>query len=90
MRPGFHVSNLDRSPAQRRVLAYLRDKGASGATTAQISRDANVQNVATWVSHLKANGIDVVCRYEGETEDGARVYRYWLAAMSPAEPERAA
>ena len=79
MKPGFHVSKLESSPAQQRVLAYLRDCGSRGATTLEINAECQVQNVATWVSALRHNDIDIVCRYQGQSEQGAKVYRYWLA-----------
>ena len=77
-RPGFHVAPLANSPAQMRVYAFLHDRGRYGATTAEINELAHVQNVATWMSALRHNGVDYVRVCEGENGYGARVHRYWL------------
>ena len=78
MKPGFHAASLAGSKPLQRVLQFLRMFGKTGITTAILAEYANVQNVATWVSALRHNGFDIECKYEGQSNDGARIYRYWL------------
>ena len=82
----LHVGALANSPAQQRVLEYLRRCGAKGATTWQISAEARVQNVATWVSQLRHNSFNIECKYLCMV-NGARLYRYWL---KPADAQEVA
>jgi hypothetical protein len=84
MKHGFHASKLHNSPAQQRIWRYLQFVGASGATTLEISANAAVQNVATWVSHLRKNDCNVVCEYSCML-NGSRIYRYWLAEFRQRE-----
>ena len=53
--------------------------GFSGATSAELQRETGAMAVATDVADLRKRGIGVVCKYEGLSRQGRRVYRYWLA-----------
>ena len=72
----MNAAKLERSPKMQAMLAFLRDRGAHGATSIELAQRFNLVAVATEVSALRHNGIAVDCEYEGETETGRRVYRY--------------
>jgi hypothetical protein len=61
-----------------RVLAFLRLRGSSGATTLEIVRQAAVCAVNSTVSELRAMGYRIDCECEGRDPVGAAVYRYRL------------
>lgn len=72
---GMHFGKVKNSPPMRRVLALLKRKRQ---TTLELQIKAVVCNPATWVSALRKNGFNIVCKYMGKTENGHRVYRYQL------------
>jgi hypothetical protein len=75
-----NVAKLENSKRLQAILALLRDRGATGATTREISEASGALNPATEVSALRHNGVAVRCEFERKTETGSRVYRYWLVA----------
>lgn len=93
--------NLSRKRA-RAVLSALMLRGGS-ATTAELrdamsKRGLTSNSVATDVSHARhyarsVMGIDgeepIACTYEGQSESGAKVYRYTLHAEVKAAWRRA-
>lgn len=90
LRSTFHYSKIWNSPPQQRIFAFLRQRGKQGATGLEIEQACGIRNAATWISSINKNlelhgwvefpqgEMIVECRYERETENGARVYRYYL------------
>ena len=73
-------AKLEKSVRLRELLAYLRLRGAAGATTKEILVNCeHVAAVSAAVSELRANGISVDCDVERTTASGATVYRYKVA-----------
>lgn len=87
-RPGFHFTKIENSKPLQRVLALLKDHIEDGVTGMEILRHANVLNPATVISHLRHNGCQIDCRYQGKSESGAQVYRYWLIEKIKCEAVR--
>ena len=80
----FHHSTLD-SPRLKKLLAFLRERGAQGATSIEISDVCYTPRSASDVSELRANNIPVLARYEGKSGEGRKIYRYVLASSLPTE-----
>lgn len=76
----MHVAKLENSKRLQAILDLLRERGPKGATTREISETTGALNPATEVSALRHNGFSVSCEYQGRTETGSKVYRYWLVA----------
>ena len=79
-RTGMHAAKLENSPRLQRIVAFLRLRGATGATGAELFRECGVLNPGTYASEInrQAQEFRIVCRYDGTAESGARVYRYTL------------
>ena len=73
----MHAGKVENSPPLQAVLAFLKLRGAAGATTWQILAEAHVANPATEISALRHNGYFINCKYEGKS-NGRKVYRYTL------------
>ena len=73
----IHAAPID-SPRLAPVLAFLRQRGDQGATTAELRELANSMAPHTDVSELRASGLTITCQYERMTEEGRKVYRYYL------------
>jgi len=71
-----HYAKLDKSPRLQRLLAFLQKGGEH--STRDIIINTGVVAVSSAASELRENGYNVGCRYDGMTEDGNRVYVYWL------------
>lgn len=76
----MHVAKLENSKRLQAILSLLRERGEAGATTREISEFSGALNPATEVSALRHNGVGVACEYQGRTDTGAKVYKYWLVA----------
>jgi len=76
----MNVAKLENSKRLQAILTLLQSRGATGATTREISEVSGALNPATEVSALRHNGVSVDCAYQGRTETGSKVYRYWLVA----------
>lgn len=74
----MHAAKLEKSPRLQGILAFLRERGARGATGWEILEKFQVMNPGTEVSALRQNGIQVDCKQERVTETGRKVYRYTL------------
>ena len=74
----IHFARLEHSPRLQRIKAFLERCGSSGATGLEIATECRVLNPATYISELRFNGLDIECRYERDTVQGRRVYRYFL------------
>ena len=72
----MNFGKVSGSPAQRRILALLKDGLAY--STREIQRRANVCNPATWISALNAQGYNIVCQYAGQNNPGYKIYIYQL------------
>lgn len=72
----MHAAKLADSPRLQRVLAFLRQRGKTGATTFEIINGANVVAVNSAVAELRVNGHEVNCSQERSGD--ARIYRYVL------------
>lgn len=76
----MHVAKLEKSKRLQAILSLLRERGPAGATTREISEFSGALNPATEVSALRHNGVSVSCEYQGRTDNGSKVYRYWVVA----------
>lgn len=66
MRTGrIHYATLANSARLQRLLAFLKERGAQGATTLEIVHGAQVCAVNSAAAELRRNGIDVECHAEG-------------------------
>ena len=74
----FHAASLARSKKLQRVLAFLRERGASGATTWEINQACQSTRSSSDISELRFNGIQIDCIPEGVNENGAQVNRFVL------------
>lgn len=60
------------------IYEFLRTRAAHGATTAEICQCCGTLNAATCISELRHAGYNVVCKREGISKEGRKVYRYFL------------
>ena len=81
----IHAAKIEQSPRLQRFLAYQMDAKATGATGLELIAETRNLNPHTSAAELRANGVSVICRLDRITEDGARVYRYFLAEYAPRE-----
>jgi len=72
----IHYAKLEKSPRLQRLLAFLQTGGEH--STRDIILNTGVVAVSSAAAELRAQGFDVGCKYQGETEDGSRVFVYWL------------
>ena len=79
----MNSARLENSERLRRVLDLLQSRGAEGATTREVIELADCAAVSAAMKELKDNGHDHACQYEGETESGCSVYRYWYRGYNP-------
>ena len=75
----FHHSNLD-SPRLQKLMAVLRERGKSGATTLDLAACCYSTRPSSDVSELRANNVPIKTTFEGTNENGRKVYRYALVA----------
>ena len=80
----FHHSTLE-SPRLAKLLTFLRERGASGATTMQICHACQTTRASSDVSEARACGVKFVEKYEGLNQNGRKVTRYFLAECLPEE-----
>ena len=76
MRTHGHFANLPTSKRLLKLLNFLRVK--LWPSTIEISRHTGLTNPARDISELRKNGKDVVCRYDGKSKNGNRIYRFRL------------
>lgn len=77
----IHFAKLEKSPRLRRLLAYLIERGPEGATTREITLNAEIMAVGTSISELRANGCLINCHFQGRTIEGSSVFRYVLISF---------
>jgi hypothetical protein len=83
----MHAAKVENSPALQSILAFLRERGATGATTWEILERCRVGNPATEVSALRKNGFNIECKYQFTSGDRRKVYRYWIRETEPVQSE---
>lgn len=71
----FHHASKD-SPRIVKLVAFLRQRGTTGATSLEIADACTSTRPSSDVSEARACGIQVDCSYEGATETGRKIYRY--------------
>lgn len=76
----FHAARVAESPRLRRVLEFLRSRGADGATGWEIVDHCHVMNPGGAVSELRddKNGCLILSYSEGKNVNGRKVWRYVL------------
>ena len=83
----IHKIDIRTSVRLKKILSFLERCGGQGATGLEIWRECDALNPATYISHLRANGYDIECRYAGKSVTGASVYRYFLLGQLSSEVE---
>ena len=77
----MHAGKIQTNATLQSLLAYLRERIVSGATSMDLMRDLNMVAPATWVSMLRKNGYNVECEYESVSAvTGRKTYRYRLVS----------
>jgi hypothetical protein len=72
----MHFADAKKSHRLRRTIKAL---GRSWRTTAQLQAETGSMAVHTDIAELRANGKDVLCRYDHtDKQTGSRIYRYRL------------
>jgi len=72
----MHFADVAESKRLQRVLEALRAAGPAGLTTREIIAATGTCAVNSVAAELRSNGYNVDCRYEGQSEEGMRIYRY--------------
>ena len=76
-----HAARLKDSERLQRLDRFLIDKGKAGASTYEIMAACNTGGVSRDVDELRKNGINVVCKYEGRSQNGRKLFRYFHPAF---------
>lgn len=71
----MHAANLEKSERLQRTYRFIRSFGKFGATSFMIQGHTGSMAVATDVSELRRNGLNIECKYIG-TRNGRRAYSY--------------
>lgn len=79
MEKAMHAAKLAKSARMQAILAFMRERGTSGATSWEIAERFRVLNIGTEMAALRANGITVNCECLGMNENGRRIYVYRVA-----------
>lgn len=70
------TKNLNRD--HRAILALLRERGSSGATTTELD-EVGYRGYRGRISELRHEfGHTIQCKYEGQTDDKRSIHRYFL------------
>ena len=75
--PSIHAADVSESRRLQRVLELLRSR-PEGATTREIIAATGTCAVNSVAAELRQNGYNIECRYEGQSDEGMRIYRYRL------------
>lgn len=66
-----------KKPTQKeRVLAFLQQRGARGATSIEIANATGSMRFGARIKELREQGYQIESVREGSSEDGAEVWRY--------------
>lgn len=76
---GMKCAKIDKSPRLQRIVKFLSDNKPH--TTMAIQIACRVVSVATCISELKKNGLNITTTYKNTNIDGAKVYDYQLLAF---------
>lgn len=76
MKSKGHFADIKTSARLKKILSFLRKK--PWASTIEISRATGLTNPARDASELRKNGKDIVCRYDGLSKNGMRIFRFRL------------
>ena len=69
------------TPREQKANDFLTSRGATGATTLEIQSACCTCAPGSDIADLRKKGIPVSnAVYEGRTETGRKIYRYWLEA----------
>ncbi len=74
----FHHGTLE-SPRIKKLLAFLRERGTTGATPFDMIANCGTTRPTSDISELRANGIAIDCEFERNTDTERKVFRYRLA-----------
>ena len=74
----IHAAKLETSKRLQRIYNLLKERGADGATTLEISRICDTVCAGSGVAELRANNKQIRVVPEHETGTGRRVFRYFL------------
>ncbi len=72
----MHAGKVATSPKLQRILAFLRERGAQGATSLEITQACGTCAAATDVSALRHNGYAIDCERDQTHDPARRVWRY--------------
>jgi hypothetical protein len=76
----INFANTDKSKRLAPILAMLRRRLVTGATTLELScaRAGTVDlAVHTSIAEIRANGYKIACHFDGRMNDGRKIYRYF-------------
>lgn len=77
----IHAATLAHSPRLQSVLAFLRLRGAAGATTRDLIQATGYCAINSIAAEIRAGGIPVTCVMEARGR-----FRYRLAEFAPPAP----
>lgn len=72
----MHYARLDNSPRLQRFANLLAD--GRRHSTRDVIRATGICAVNSAASELRCNDVQVECEYVGITENGNKIYEYWL------------
>jgi hypothetical protein len=73
----MHAANIEKSERLLQTLAVVKAFRHGGIRGRDIQLHTGSLAVATDISEVRANGHEIDCVYEGKTENGRRIYRYF-------------
>ena len=80
---GMQFSKLETSLRLQRLYKYLSDREPH--STREIGEAVNLEAVGSSIGELRRNirpkGMDISCRFNGRTQDGASIYLYQLVPV---------
>ena len=70
---------MNLSPLEKKANDFLAERGVIGATTLEIRDACSTCAPGSTIADLRKKGLPVSnAVYEGRTETGRKIYRYWL------------
>lgn len=70
---------MNLSPREQIAYDYLKSKGVNGATTLEIQEACGTCAPGSDMADLRKKDIPIShAAYQGRTEEGRKIYRYWL------------
>ena len=74
----MNYARIQKSPRLERALKALQDAGKAGLTTRQWIAAADICACNSIAAEIKANGIPIICSFEGCGVGGSSIFRYTL------------